>query len=160
MFTYLRQIKLVASGAQLARRGWGLPCLFLKTEKQSFLILYRKSLNLGNMCPISVHLCVKFLFKMQFESILEKTRQFFFFCWIFLLCVTYKTFIEVPPLKETCPAAKKLLVVLLRFSCLFSLFPLLFSLLIFNPSRPNPGRKEKIKLNFILALLCSASKGF
>ena len=25
---------------------------------------------------------------------------------------------------------------------------------------PNPGRREKIKLTFILALLCGASKGF
>ena len=30
----------------------------------------------------------------------------------------------------------------------------------FNPSRPNPGRREKIKLNFIFTLLCGTSKGF
>ena len=31
---------------------------------------------------------------------------------------------------------------------------------IFNPSRPNPGRREKIKLSFIFTFLCGASKGF
>ena len=30
----------------------------------------------------------------------------------------------------------------------------------FNPSHPNPGRREKIKLNFIFTLLCGTSKGF
>ena len=30
----------------------------------------------------------------------------------------------------------------------------------FDPSRPNPGRKEKIKLKFYFQLLCGASKGF
>ena len=30
----------------------------------------------------------------------------------------------------------------------------------FNPYRPDPGRGEKINLNFIFTLLCGASKGF
>ena len=30
----------------------------------------------------------------------------------------------------------------------------------FNPSRPNPRRREKIKLNFYFHILCGASKGF
>ena len=29
-----------------------------------------------------------------------------------------------------------------------------------NPSRRNPGLREKIQLNFFLTLLCGASKGF
>ena len=29
-----------------------------------------------------------------------------------------------------------------------------------NPSRPNPGRREKFKLNFIFTFLCGASKDF
>ena len=29
----------------------------------------------------------------------------------------------------------------------------------FNPSRPNPGQREKIKLNIYFTLLCGASKG-
>ena len=31
---------------------------------------------------------------------------------------------------------------------------------LFNPSRPNLGRREKFKLNFFFTLLCGASKGF
>ena len=31
---------------------------------------------------------------------------------------------------------------------------------IINPSRPNPGRREKISEIFIFTLLCGASKGF
>ena len=30
----------------------------------------------------------------------------------------------------------------------------------FNPSLPNPGQREKNKLNFIFTLFCGASKGF
>ena len=29
-----------------------------------------------------------------------------------------------------------------------------------NPSRPDPGRREKINLIFLFTLLCGASKGF
>ena len=32
--------------------------------------------------------------------------------------------------------------------------------IILNPSRPNPGQREKIKLNFYFHTLCGASKGF
>ena len=31
---------------------------------------------------------------------------------------------------------------------------------LFNCSCPNPGRREKIKVNFFFTLLCGASKGF
>ena len=30
----------------------------------------------------------------------------------------------------------------------------------FNPSRPDPGRREKINRNFYFSLPCGASKGF
>ena len=30
----------------------------------------------------------------------------------------------------------------------------------FNPSRPGPGRREKINVIFYLTILCGAAKGF
>ena len=40
------------------------------------------------------------------------------------------------------------------------MFLILTIFLVKNPSRPGPGRREIINLNFYLTLLCDASKGF
>ena len=32
--------------------------------------------------------------------------------------------------------------------------------MIFNPSRPDPGPREKININFIFTLFCGTTKGF
>ena len=98
----IQRLKVTGSGAKLV--GGGGKVTFLKIEK--------KSPNFGKKCPDSgkkclvwVHLWVKFSFKIQFKSILEKKHQNFGLQGPSFVCHTRNVH-RSPLFQETSPAPK------------------------------------------------------
>ena len=83
----------------------GLPCPFLKIEKRC-PDLTKKCPDTGKMCPVCVHLWVKILIENVIWRAFWRKKTKIFPCRAFLLCVTHKTFIEVPLFQETSAAPK------------------------------------------------------